>query len=155
MDTRTRGGSEMKRRNSAMMDWTVRQTVHDNRDRLKKAFAMMRKSKLIARMNFSCCGSCGAYDLGTRVQEADGNKLGYVFYHRQSAESIDDDGTCMIAFGPWYEKDADDDLYDERTVMVGRIAANALVLAGIKTIWNGDPNRCIEVDLTVDATGLA
>lgn len=143
------------------MNWETRKLVIENKDRLRKAFARMRKAKLVARMNFSCCGGCGSYDLGSQVQDADGNKLGYVFYHRQNNERLESNGKCMISFGPWYEKDPEGnepkdskDLHDERTTIIGRLAVTALMLAGVKVEWDGDPSRCIEIDLTVDATGL-
>lgn len=143
------------------MNWETRKKVLENKDLLKKAFARMRRSKLIARMNFSCCGGCASYELGSRVQSSDGKKLGYVFYHRQANEDLENDGKCFISFGPWYERDADDnepkqsrDLHDERTKIVGTIAVAALVAEGIKVDWNGDASKCIEIDLTVDATGL-
>jgi len=156
------GGKEKQMYGRTEMDWETRKRFDENKPRLRRAFAGMRKANLIARMNFSCCGGCGSYDLGSQVQAAGGERLGYVFYHQQNNDRLESSGRCCISFGPWYERDVDGtepdishELHDERTKIIGAIAVAELVAAGIKTDWNGDPSHTIEIDLTVDATGLA
>lgn len=50
--------------------------------KVRAGFAALRKAGYAARMNFSCCNTCGSYDLSETVRN---RKLkGYVFWHRQS-----------------------------------------------------------------------
>ena len=51
---------------------------------LNKAFRELRKNGFIARQNFSCCQSCGSYEI---VHEHPGKP--YVFYHRQDTQACE------------------------------------------------------------------
>jgi hypothetical protein len=57
-----------------------------DRDKLADAFRSLRKAGIVARMNFSCCGTCGHYELSEN-----GKGRGYVFYHRQEGARLDGD----------------------------------------------------------------
>jgi hypothetical protein len=68
--------------------------VEDMRN-LRKAFAALRKAGYIARMNFSCCGTCGWYDLSLVAKDKcrQGKEpKGTVFYHRQAGDRLDRTG---------------------------------------------------------------
>jgi hypothetical protein len=79
--------------------------IHDwvDRELVKEAFAALRAGKrhpndkrdsyprIMARMNFTCCGSCGGHEMHEKVvkaRSAGKNILGYCFYHQQ-AEPIE------------------------------------------------------------------
>jgi len=131
------------------MNWETQKIVEANRDKLRDAFRRMRKTKLVARMNFSCCGNCGAYELGSMVQEAGGSKLGYAFFHHQDNDRLESSGKVMLCYGPWYPpNDSDDQLHDERTTIIGTLVLAALLREGLAVEWDGTPQQRIEVDLT-------
>jgi hypothetical protein len=58
----------------------------NDRARIRMAFNELRKTGWFARMNFHCCQTCGCY----AVPKSYNNK--FVFYHRQDAEAINDNG---------------------------------------------------------------
>lgn len=52
-------------------------------DRISAAFKAARKLGIIARMHFSCCGSCAAYELGEKYPGK-----GLIYYSRQGEDSF-------------------------------------------------------------------
>src|SRR5260221_3816089 len=69
-------------------------TIADNKVKLNDAFKLLRSNKLIARQNSACCGTCGSYEIATKIEALhDANKpvMGYVFYNRQSNEALTGD----------------------------------------------------------------
>lgn len=124
---------------------------------LIEAFVAMRKSGLIAKMNFSCCSTCGGYELTTKIEEkledavARGKELekekekikGVVFFHRQDAARRNAGEPFMIRYG-----DVDSQAFGKvglDTAEVGVMVMKVLAENGVKATWNGDPNTCIEV----------
>lgn len=71
-------------------------------DRLDNAFNELEESGIISRQNFSCCGTCGSYDIGEPIKEAmDAGRdvRGYTFYHQQDTEAaVEGHGLCF-AYG--------------------------------------------------------
>ena len=58
----------------------------NDRAKIRKAFDELRKLGWFARQGFWCCQTCGC----AAVPESYNNK--FVFYHKQDAESINDNG---------------------------------------------------------------
>jgi hypothetical protein len=58
--------------------------IDEANDKLKAAFKATRGRGFLARMNFSCCGSCGHYELSERRERTDAK--GYIFFHNQTNE---------------------------------------------------------------------
>jgi hypothetical protein len=56
------------------------------RQRLQAAFRRLRREGYAARMNFSCCGTCGSYELSQEVTKR--RLAGYVFWHRQANDAF-------------------------------------------------------------------
>lgn len=60
-----------------------------DKQKIKEAFAELRKNGFVARMNFSCCTNCALYELldkyGKEMED-------YVFYNRQDNDSFDKNG---------------------------------------------------------------
>ncbi|MBW0116890.1 DUF6891 domain-containing protein [Pseudonocardia abyssalis] len=70
-------------------------------DRLDDAFAALEASGIVARMNFTCCLTCGRDEI--RDEAPPGPRSdGFVFFHEQDAERLSDpDADLYLAFGAW------------------------------------------------------
>lgn len=65
--------------------------------RVAAAFADLERAGFVARMNFTCCQTCGHAEID---DEATGGETSYVFFHMQDAERlIDPDAELFLAFG--------------------------------------------------------
>ena len=66
--------------------------------RLSEAFDELASLGVVARENFTCCGTCGAAEIG---DERDDSRQwrGYIFYHQQDAERIPEDHSTYIGYG--------------------------------------------------------
>lgn len=69
------------------------------RQALRKAFSNLRKKNILAKMNFSCCQSCGISEITTLLKEKPHSYIGYVFFDLQDAEDLRDTGKCYLSFG--------------------------------------------------------
>lgn len=96
---------------------------------VRAAFKQLRREGYAARMNFSCCGSCGSYELSEVVKERGLN--GYVFWNRQTNDAFDGE---ELKSSLWLAWDGD------ATVIV-----KALRDAGLNVEHDGEASRCIEV----------
>ncbi len=112
-------------------------------DRLELAFEMLEDEGIVARQNFTCCGTCGAAEIGTEIDdfEAIGRKAsGYVFFHQQDTESAVESGSLYISYGA-----ADSETGDEASVAIGRKLHDTLQSVGLKPIWDGKINHRVGV----------
>ena len=112
-------------------------TIHDYKDRLNLAFRAMRKAGLVARQNFSCCGTCASYEIRCGIDDMPLSRqskvLGIAFYHRQDAAHMnqrDFDG-MYLSFGEG----------GLPSVEVGHLVLSCLRQAGIAAEWDGDVTR--------------
>lgn len=97
------------------------------RDRLRGAFRDLRQQGFAARMNFSCCGSCGHYAM-TQA----GHKR-YVFYHNQEHENVFGfDGKKLH-------------LQWEGSLTDARRMIDVFNRRGLTVDWNGSHNQCLIV----------
>jgi len=66
----------------------------NDRYRVKRAFEVLRKKGYFARMNFSCCGSCGTSEIDQIFQDNPEKYPDekYVFYHNQDNDAYDKNG---------------------------------------------------------------
>lgn len=104
--------------------------IYPNTDNLKQAFHVLRCKGYVARMNFSCCASCGWYEIGQSKKGA--SKA--VWFHRQAHTRLMETGRCHLQW-------AGD---------VSEICA-VLYQHGIRvTSFPLDESNCIEIDLTDD-----
>jgi hypothetical protein len=114
---------------------------------LSNAFKALRKLGLIAKQNFSCCGSCAGYALATRVSEmpeAKRNKVkGIVFYHRQDAERLPLGGETYLSYGQVGTQAWGD--IGEPTVWIGEQIVKVLREHGLEAEWDGQPETRILV----------
>jgi hypothetical protein len=116
-------------------------------DRLDSAFAELEASGIVARMNFTCCGTCGHAEIGGEV--ADGlSPRGYVFFHMQDADGLVEDEAPQLYFdyGAWTPDGtafADEEAYRAAATSIGQEVARTLEAAGLRVSWDGNLARRI------------
>jgi hypothetical protein len=88
---------------------------------------------IVARADFTCCGSCGAAEIG---DEASAGDRGYVFFHQQDTEAAAAGGGLYLSYGTF-------DGTDPTTI--GHEVVEALTAAGAPTVWDGSASRRILV----------
>ncbi|KKN70745.1 hypothetical protein LCGC14_0427400 [marine sediment metagenome] len=113
--------------------------LDDFRAQTAKAFRYMRNARIIARQNFSCCGSCGGYEIATDIRawnkakkDDAKKKIGAAFYSRQGTAKTLRDAEKGVRIN-FYKLDGD----DAGTEAVGRIVADCVRRAGLDVDWNG------------------
>jgi hypothetical protein len=102
-------------------------------DRLSRAFARLSGEGILAVEDFTCCQSCGHYEIGDKLEEAarQGRRVrGYVFYHQQDTESAIEGGGVYLAFGEVEGR-------PEGSLAVARRAVEVLTEAGLEVRWDG------------------
>jgi hypothetical protein len=105
-------------------------------DRLDRAFSALKKERIIAQHNFTCCQSCGHSEIGEFLEGADG----YTFYHQQDTESAVEGYGISLAYGATQPGDA-------AGVAIGERIRCALQNAGLLVEWNGSIHERIHVPL--------
>lgn len=108
--------------------WTARTDC----DRLDLAFAELEQNGIVARQNFSDCGTCGAAEIEDEIDQAragGGNARGYVFFHQQDSEGALD-GSLYLSYGAV-------DPSERAQLAVAREVVAALTKAGLSASWNG------------------
>lgn len=113
-------------------------------DRLDAAFEALEAEGIVARQDFSCCGTCGDGDIFDEIAAAAASPgatpRGYVYYHQQTTESVVEYGDMYLRFGSTEEGE------DSALAIGWRIVA-VLKASGLAVDWNGSWDRCIGVTL--------
>ena len=97
-------------------------------DRLDQAFAELDKSGIVARQNFTCCNTCGCYEIGGEAQNGDCG--GYAFYHQQDTQRAIEGAGLYLSYGVFSEEN------DAGAIQVGYRIVSALQQNGLKPRWN-------------------
>lgn len=118
-------------------------------DRLDSAFVELEASGIVARMNFSCCGSCGHSEIGDEVSEGQAPR-GYVFFTMQDADRLAEDAAPQLYFdyGAWKTDGSafdDDEAYAAAATAIGNEVASAFEAAGLGVSWDGSLSRRIRI----------
>lgn len=136
--------------------------------RLNRAFHLMRRRGLIAKANYECCSSCAGYGITNEaVKLIDSGKRtkdsikGCCYYHGQDNEIVRQylyeerswrrcdpvfpKDSMMLRYGPLDSQEHGE--IGLSTKEVGMIVCDCLMEAGVKFAWEGDPGRCIEIDV--------
>lgn len=114
-------------------DWPVRTDA----DRLDDAFAALERARVVARASFTCCTTCGFAEIGDEVP-AGQHRDGFVFFHSQDAEGLDEPGApLLLAFGGFSTGAAAARTEADR--VVGERVRAALLEHGLPVDWDGDP----------------
>ena len=112
-------------------------------DRLDEAFTALEASGIVARQNFTCCGSCGSAEIWGEietVQNEGGNVRGYAFYHAQDTESAVDGYGLYLGYGATEEGEA-------AALKIAHNIVAGLESHGLQTHWDGTWNQRIGVTL--------
>ncbi|MER6493555.1 MULTISPECIES: DUF6891 domain-containing protein [Streptomyces] len=104
-------------------------------DRLTRAFDALTTRGVTARENFTCCRTCGTAEIGAERAEGD---RGFVYFHTQCTESAAEGRGLMLLYGGF-------DGSAETTREVGHDVVAELGAAGLSAVWDGDPDKAIEI----------
>lgn len=129
-------------------DWS------DEPSALDRAFAGLEEIGILARQNFTCCGTCGSAEIG---DERDDSRAwrGYVYFHSQDTDSLIESratyvgyGTFLDAWLPEAEWDAmsgeeKDRYYTETTQGLMAEAQRVVEGEGLSWEWDGQLSRRI------------
>jgi hypothetical protein len=102
-------------------------------DRLDAAFAALEGHGIVCRQNFSCCGTCGAAEIGDEMDAADQAGLpvrGYAFYHQQDTGNAVDGSGLYLNYGSTEPG-------EEAAMAVAGQIVRELEAHGLTTRWNG------------------
>lgn len=122
---------------------------------LSTAFDALASIGVVGRENFTCCGTCGAAEIGDERDESR-EWRGYVYYHQQDAERIGEDRSTYIGYGAFLDaylseeswnalSDAQKETrYEQITVsLMNDEVIPLLEQHGIEVEWNRDLDKRI------------
>lgn len=112
-------------------------------DRLAIAFDRLESEGLIVRENFTCCGTCGSYEIRGEIQKAAAagyEVKGHAFYHSQDAEGAAEGQRLHLSYGSVDDGDA-------AGVAIGERIAAVLREEGLDVQWDGTIARRIGIDM--------
>ncbi|WP_394652834.1 DUF6891 domain-containing protein [uncultured Sphingomonas sp.] len=113
-------------------------------DRLEAAFDALEAQGVVCRQNFTCCGTCGAAEIGDEmdaIEAAGFDVRGYAFYHAQDTEAAVDGGGLYLNYGA-----VEDD--DDASLAIGRLVADELAAHGLTVTWSG--NLATRIGISLD-----
>ncbi|WP_254913857.1 DUF6891 domain-containing protein [Sphingobium sp. Z007] len=112
-------------------------------DRLDAAFAALEEEGVVARQNFTCCGTCGATEIWDEIEAAQEEGVaveGYAFFHMQDTEAAVEGGGLYLNYGACEEGEA-------AAVAIGHRIVEQLQAHGLSTGWDGRLEQRIGVAL--------
>lgn len=112
-------------------------------DRLDAAFAELNAAGIVARQDFTCCGTCGRAGIGDEIDKERAARtpvVGYTFYHWQGTESA----VAGHGLSLWYGHVSAD---EDDSVDIGHRITETLERHGLMTDWDGDIGHTIHVEL--------
>lgn len=138
--------------------------------RLAAAFGTLAGWGVVARMNFTCCQTCGLDEIDDeRTQVSSGGyggfrEWGFTYFHQQDAERLAEGGDLFLSFGtfgPLEDSDpallalarsgdaaARTQVRDASSVRAGTVVVDALRSAGLGVTWDGSAGQRIAVTIT-------
>ena len=129
------------------------------KQKLKDAFALLRKEGLIAKQNFSCCGSCASYEIGEqarkRAKKFGKYPKGCVFYNRQSTQGMYETGTVYLSYSGFETRNGKLRKECLSDTEIGELIVDKMSEVGLATDWNGDPAKCVMVDVESETINMA
>jgi len=112
-------------------------------DRLDAAFEALEEEGIVARQNFTCCGTCGASEIWDEIEAAQDEGLGvegYAFFHMQDTESAVEGHGLYLNYGAC-------DQGEDKAVAIGHRIVEQLEAHGLTTRWDGRLEQRIGVSL--------
>lgn len=138
--------------------------------RLAAAFDTLAGWGVVARMNFTCCQTCGIDEIDDeRTPVPTGGYRGYrewgfAYFHQQDTERLGEGGDLFLAYGTFGAlEDSDPALLalarsgdaaarrqvsDASSVRAGAVVVDALRSAGLGVTWDGSAGQRIAVTIT-------
>tara|TARA_R100000365_G_C2747802_1_gene78108 strand:+ start:3556 stop:4251 length:696 start_codon:yes stop_codon:yes gene_type:complete len=113
-------------------------------DRLELAFDMLEDKDIVARQNFTCCGTCGASEIGIEIEDFESfgrAARGYVFFHQQDTESAVETGNLYLSYG------AANNNADVVFLDIGQEIHDTLKAVGLNVHWDGQLEHRIGVTM--------
>ena len=114
-------------------------TWHDlsDADRLDAAFTELEAAGLVARMAFTCCGSCGVAEIGDEVPQG-ATARGFVFFHQQDGDVLaEPDPYLYLSYGAFCGPMTNDVEGRKATEEIGQLVARYLDAHGLQVDWDG------------------
>ncbi|WBQ04072.1 DUF6891 domain-containing protein [Kribbella sp. CA-293567] len=117
-------------------------TTPTDADRVEAAFAALDAAGVVARMNFTCCQTCGVDEIDDE-RPTDRPSSGYVFFHQQDSERLTDNGSHLyLAYGTL---DPIRGQVAEQDTEIGHQITAALRAQNLPVDWNGSSDQRIAV----------
>ncbi|HZX03231.1 DUF6891 domain-containing protein [Kribbella sp.] len=111
-------------------------------DEVAAAFAELDAVGIVARMNFTCCQTCGSTEIYDE-RPADRPSTGYVFFHSQDGERLaEDPAVLFLAYGAF---DATESDWPDRATAVGSQITAVLRAHALPVTWNGTTTQRIQL----------
>ncbi|MEC3909649.1 hypothetical protein U5A82_03960 [Sphingobium sp. CR2-8] len=113
-------------------------------DRLDAAFAALEEEGIVARQNFTCCGTCGATEIWDEIEAAQDEGMvveGYAFFHMQDTESAVEGHGLYLNYGACGEGE------EAAAIAIGHRIVEQLEAQGLTTDWDGQMAQRIGVSL--------
>lgn len=116
---------------------------------LMNAFAELAEIGILARGNFTCCGTCGADEIW---DERDDSRAwrGYVFFHAQDAEDIPQDRATYLGYGVFLDAYLPESEWDALSDEAKKETYNRLVIELMAEAFPVFERHGIEVEWTRD-----
>ncbi|GAB3398432.1 hypothetical protein GCM10027515_03630 [Schumannella luteola] len=118
------------------------------RTALTDAFAELETLGVVARQNFSCCGTCASGEIWDE-RPADRPSRGYVYFHMQDTEQLIESNSTYLGYGAFpdaYLSEAEWNALDEpaqnefyertTTALMDEVVTPTLTRHGIQVVWN-------------------
>jgi hypothetical protein len=110
------------------------------KENIKLLFKDLRNQGFVAKVNFSCCGSCGSYECGEIANKQSKTKI--VFYHRQGEDDLKRSGRVYL-----HHFSTLDTMTPENVECDTKIGQEIVELSknypDIVADWNGSADKCI------------
>lgn len=122
---------------------------------LHRAFADLESERVLARQDWTCCGTCGAAEIGDDVDDLS-QWLGYVFFHTQDTDQLIDVGSTYLSYGLFWAAHMTEaefealseqqraDYYERETIaLMQRVVVPTFERHGITVEWDGSLDQRI------------
>lgn len=145
--------SEQQARDIVDQEWQARLeeqqgwSAPSDYDRLCAVFSELERGRIVARMNFTCCGTCGHSEIEMERDESLPDATGYVFFHGQDADSLGAAPTTLyLRYGTFEEPEVAGD-YGPLELKVARAIESSLVRHGFTIEPVTDSWTCVTVPI--------
>ncbi|MFN6551723.1 DUF6891 domain-containing protein [Mycolicibacterium septicum] len=86
--------------------------IGDYQSRTRAAFDELNANGVIARADFSCCGTCASAEIG---DERDDSRhwSGFIYFHSQDTDRLIEDGSTYVGYGAFEPENFDETAYNQ------------------------------------------